>query len=160
MAQKSSRLQNKLFLIIILPLLVVWAIVYLSFYVVCRAFLRVILGVAVILKGKRILLVYSRSPKWEEYIENNWIPRFRDHAMVLNWSDRLKWKRWNSLPVWIFRLWAPERDFNPMIIFVPWFSPVQKIGFFYAFRDRKQGNEENLIMNEEQIFKFLKVVKK
>lgn len=43
-------------------------------------------------KGKDVLLVYSNSPHWQRYVEENWMPRWGHRAVVLNWSERSGWK--------------------------------------------------------------------
>ena len=37
--------------------------------------------------GRRVLFVYSNSPVWQEYIEQNVLPRLPETAVVLNWSN-------------------------------------------------------------------------
>ncbi len=39
-------------------------------------------------RGKDMLLVYSDSPNWKEYVENRLIARLRERAVLLNWSER------------------------------------------------------------------------
>src|SRR5215208_5099448 len=36
-------------------------------------------------QGKHLLLVYSNSPNWRAYVEDNWLPRLEAMAVVLNW---------------------------------------------------------------------------
>jgi hypothetical protein len=136
------------YFLILIPLVVVAAPFYLAYGLLLRLVLEIRWGRL----GKRILLVYSRSPTWREHVETNWIPRLRDHAVVLNWSDRATWSRRNSFAVWIFRHWAPSHDFNPMAIVFPPFRRAQHIGFFYAFRDAKHGNLTKLQEAESKLF--------
>ena len=49
----------------------------------------------------RGVLVTSDSPNWQEYIEEQWIPRLGEQVVVLNWSERGIWR--NRLEVRIFR---------------------------------------------------------
>ena len=71
-------------------------------------------------EGKRGLLVYSNSPHWQQYIEHEWLLRFRDQLVVMNWSERQRWPREHPLEHAIFRRWAGRRDFNPLaIVFRP-----------------------------------------
>ena len=42
------------------------------------------------LTGTRVLFVYSNSPVWQSYIENNIVPRLPPKSVVLNWSEELK----------------------------------------------------------------------
>jgi hypothetical protein len=127
----------------------------LPFFVTYRLLLRIAFEAFVSAKGRRILLVYSRSPVWQEYIEKNWLPLFAEHAMVLNWSDRAMWKGERSFAVWVFRHWAPAENFNPMAIVFPRLRPARRIGFYYAFRDWKHGREATLKDAEKQLFAYI-----
>src|SRR5919112_1517073 len=42
-------------------------------------------------QGKDLLIVYSNSPHWQRYVEEEWLPHWRDRAVILNWSDRARW---------------------------------------------------------------------
>ena len=48
-------------------------------------------------KDPFVIFVYSNSRIWKDYIENEILPAIKDHAMILNWSERRNWK--SSLPV-------------------------------------------------------------
>jgi hypothetical protein len=133
------------------------AIAAAPFYLAYSLLLRLILEVRWGRKGRRVLLVYSRSPHWQEYVETNWIPRLGDHAVILNWSDRSTWSR-RSFAVWVFRHWAPALDYNPMAIIFPPFRRAQRIGFFYAFRDAKHGDPAKLRTAESKLFEFVETL--
>jgi len=120
-----------------------------------RVLLRLVVEVVIMAKGRRIILVYSRSPVWQEYVEDNWLPRLRDHAMVFNWSDRSSLTQRRSFAAWVFRHWAPRDNFNPMAIVFPRFRLAKRIGFYYAFRDWKHGKERALKEAESQLFAFV-----
>jgi hypothetical protein len=153
---------GKTFLLIVLtPLLFVFLLLLalgLPFYFIYRFFLRLAFEALVGAKGRRVLLVYSRSPVWQEYVETNWLPRIGDRAMVLNWSDRAKWKRRSSFAVWVFRHWAPSENFNPMAIVFPQFRPAKRVGFYYAFRDLKHGKVQAMEAAERQLFAYINEV--
>jgi len=162
MARKTT-VREQLLLVLLSPLLLallLLLLVGLPFYLAYRFLLRLVLEIAWGAQGRRILLVYSRSPVWQEYVETNWLPRLHDHAIVLNWSDRATWKRQRSLAVWVFRHWAPSTDFNPMAIVFPQFRPARRIGFYNAFRDWKHGNHGALREAEEQLFALLAQVRR
>ena len=139
----------------LLFLLLLLLAVGLPFFAAYRLLLRIAFEVLVSTKGRRILLVYSRSPVWQEYIERNWLPLLADHAMVLNWSDRATWKSQQSFASWVFRRWAPSENFNPMAIVFPRWRAARRIGFYYAFRDWKHGNGETLRDAEKKLFEYL-----
>ena len=53
--------------------------------------------------GKRLLLVYSNSPNWQAYVEENWLPQLESIAVVLNWSERSTWAERHPFEADIFR---------------------------------------------------------
>jgi hypothetical protein len=155
---RNRTIRQTFLLIALSPLLFVLLLLLvfgLPFFVAYRLLLRVAFEILALTKGRRILLVYSRSPVWEEYIEKNWLPLLAEHAMVLNWSDRATWKGRQSFAVWVFRHWAPSENFNPMAIVFPKLRPARRIGFYFAFRDWKHGKEEALKDAERQLFAYL-----
>jgi hypothetical protein len=155
---RTTTTREVLLLIALSPLLFVLLLVLilgLPFFVIYRVLLRLAFEALVTAKGRRILFVYSRSPVWQEYVERNWLPLLADNAMVLNWSDRASWKgRW-SFAVWVFRRWAPSENFNPMAIVFPRFRLARRVGFYYAFRDWKHGNEQALKDAEKELFAYI-----
>jgi hypothetical protein len=157
MGRKTTTRQT-LLLIALAPLLLALLLLLvlgLPFFVAYRFLLRIAFEILVATNGRRVLLVYSRSPVWEEYIEKNWLPLLAEHAMVLNWSDRATWKGKRSFAVWVFRRWAPSENFNPMAIVFPRLRPAKRIGFYFAFRDWKHGKEGTLKAAEKELFAYL-----
>jgi len=121
-------------------------------------------------KGKNALFVYSNSPNWKDYIEENILPKISQKSHVLNWSERSQWD-WNkkSLELRVFKNWAGvERytvkefkrkirwsgeEYNPIaIIFEPWQKP-KVLKFWKPFKDFKHGNEKSLKEMEDELFK-------
>jgi hypothetical protein len=128
--------------------------------------------------GKRGILVYSNSPHWGHYIEQNWLPRIGTQFVLLNWSNRSKWAVEAPFEARVFRRFAGDRDFNPLaIIFlqrVPsatlraWLDSVRKgnppgirapnphnaavIRFWQAFKDVKHGRDHLLRTMEAELF--------
>lgn len=98
------------------------------------------------------MLVYSESPNWQDYIEANWLPRLRSHAVILNWSDRNDWKQAKPLEAKILRHWGGYSEFNPMAVYFPRVGKVKTIRFFKAFRDFKHGKERSLKQAESELF--------
>jgi hypothetical protein len=157
MARKTTT-REKVLLIALSPLILVLLallVLGLPFYCAYRLLLRLVFEALVTSRGRRILLVYSRSPVWQEYVETHWMPRLQDHAMVLNWSDRATWKSRSSFAVWVFRHWAPSENFNPMAIVFPRFRRARRVGFYHAFRDWKHGQEQALKDAERQLFGYV-----
>ena len=110
-------------------------------------------------KGKDLLLVYSNSPHWRQYVETNWLTRWGAHAVVLNWSERHIWQtRARSTPpeVALFQAFSGTREFNPLAIVVPRRGhAVHIVRFWKAFRDHKHGKPARLRTCEAQVEEFL-----
>jgi len=102
-------------------------------------------------QGKRLLLVYSNSPNWQTYVEENWLPRLESIAVVLNWSERSTWAERHAFEADIFRMWAGEREFNPVAIIIPADGRVRVIRFWQAFRDYKHGKDRILRAAEAEL---------
>jgi hypothetical protein len=101
--------------------------------------------------GKRLLLVYSNSPHWQAYIEEHWLSRIGSVAVVLNWSERARWPEQHPFEAEIFRMWAGDREFNPVAIVIPQGGPVRVIRFWRAFRDYKHGKDGALKAAEAEL---------
>ena len=91
--------------------------------------------------GKDLLLVYSDSPRWKEYIETTWMPRWSDRMVVLNRS-----KPWSEEQVEV-KLWRQEAgdlEHTPVVILVPSSGSTTIVRFWLAFRDYKHGKDSRL----------------
>ena len=106
--------------------------------------------------GKRVLFVYSNSPVWQSYIEDNILPRLPHGSVVLNWSERRRW-RWWSLSAAVFRFFGGRREFNPLAVVVRPLRWVRVFRFWRAFRDAKHGNRDPLYLVETQFFRYLEL---
>ena len=102
-------------------------------------------------QGKRLLLVYSNSPNWQAYIEENWLPQLESVAVALNWSERRTWAERQPLEADIFRAWGGDREFNPLAIVIPADGTVRVIRFWQAFRDYKHGRDRTLRAAEAEL---------
>jgi len=93
--------------------------------------------------GRLALFVYSDSPNWKEYIEDQILPHLGEEVVLLNWSERKNWKRY-SLPVLAFYYFGGTSEFNPLgVVFRP-FRRTQVFRFWKPFKDYKHGNVESL----------------
>jgi hypothetical protein len=101
--------------------------------------------------GKRLLLVYSNSPNWQAYVEENWLPQLASIAVVLNWSERGTWAERHPFEADIFRTWAGDQEFNPLAIIIPADGAVRVIRFWQAFRDYKHGKDRTLRAAEAEL---------
>jgi hypothetical protein len=105
-------------------------------------------------RGKHLLLVYSDSPHWHDYIEDNIIPRLPNSTVVLNWSQRRTW-HWYSLPVMAFRHFGGTREFNPMVVAFRPFRRTKTFRFWQPFKDYKHGKPQALEELERTMLTFL-----
>jgi hypothetical protein len=104
-------------------------------------------------EGRDLLLVYSDSPHWKEYVEREWLPRWAQRAVVLNWSER---SRWRATPeVTLFRRMAGGGEMNPLAIVVPPRGRVHVVRFWKAFRDFRHGKESPLRARERELAELL-----
>ena len=128
--------------------------------------------------GKCGLLVYSNSPHWQRYVEEQWLPRLADRVVVLNWSERAQWNRVHPFEAQMFRRFAGDREFNPLAViflarahhatFHAWLRAIKEgdvvgmlapssrdvkvIRFWQPFRDFKHGNDRALRQAESEMF--------
>ena len=104
--------------------------------------------------GKRVLFVYSNSPLWQSYIEETILPRLPRGSVVLNWSERRRW-RWWSLSAAVFHFFGGSREFNPLAVVIRPLRWGRAFRFWRAFRDAKHGNRDALQLVETQFFAYL-----
>jgi hypothetical protein len=110
-------------------------------------------------QGRDLLLVYSNSPNWKRYVEEKWIPRWGNRAVVLNWSERRIWQRERRPEVALFRAFAGDREFNPLGIVVPQKGRAARVvRFWRAFRDYKHGKDHSLRVAEAKLEAYLDTV--
>jgi hypothetical protein len=108
-------------------------------------------------QGKDLLLVYSNSPHWKTYIETEWLPRWGSRAVVLNWSERQRWRAEHPHEAQMFSAFAGSREFNPLAIVVRgggW-RDVRIVRFWRAFRDYKHGKDATLRRAEATLEQIL-----
>jgi hypothetical protein len=106
-------------------------------------------------QGRVGVFVYSNSPNWQRDVEETILSGVSDRLIVLNWSERKRWR--NTLAVWCFRFlnFGRQTNYNPMaIIFRPG-RPVRTVRFFDAYRDAKHGNEKQLAAKKKQLFELV-----
>jgi hypothetical protein len=141
-------------LILLLPLIIPLAVIGIVLFVANRLILNALVRVWWLPRGKDILLVYSDSPIWNEYMTSQILPLVKQRAEVLNWSERKRWSRW-SLAVRVFRSYSGGRDFNPMVILFPPLGKALFFRFLPAFQEQKRGSPEPLErMRQDLIFRL------
>ena len=107
-------------------------------------------------RGINTLLVYSRSPNWEDYINQNMLPKLPATTVVLNWSDRKQWSRFN-LAVRAFRHFGGNTNFNPIVIVTRPFRMPVVFRFHRPFINHKHGDSQALRNLESQLYSTLAV---
>ncbi len=105
-------------------------------------------------KGRRVVFVYSNSPVWRDYVEQNILPRLPASAVVLNWSDRGIWPFW-SLAVWLFNVYGGSREYNPIALVIRPLRPPRCFRFWRASRDFKHGKATTLQTVEREFFDYI-----
>lgn len=102
-------------------------------------------------EGKDLIIVTSDSPHWKEYIATRWLPLLGHRAVVLNSSERSRWREQHPLEGAIATRWGGAREFNPMVLFIPPRGPIQEFRFWEAFRDYKHGKPRLLRAEESAL---------
>jgi hypothetical protein len=100
-------------------------------------------------QGKDLLIVYSNSPHWQRYIEEEWLPHWRERAVILNWSHRAQWT--DGPEVELFRAVVGRKEHNPVAIVVPQTGAIKVLRFWRAFREMAQGKEQTFRTIEAQL---------
>jgi hypothetical protein len=138
-----------------LPLLLVWVAAYLIWLFVWGAILRVWFWHAHVSRGRPVLFVYSESPNWQAYIEENILPRINERSVTLNWSERRLWPSASPWEARFFRRFAGDREFNPLALVFCARGKIKAVRFHQAFLDFKHGNEATLRAAEAEFFELV-----
>ena len=139
-----------LILIILSPLLIPLIVTALIFHLLAGMFLNLAVWCCWCVRGRYVLFVYSDSPIWHDYVEAHILPRLAEHAVVLNWSHRSRWRR--TLPVLAFRYFGGYRAFNPLaLVFRPFRLP-RHFRFHEPFREFKHGKTEAVAIMERELY--------
>jgi hypothetical protein len=137
------RVANATAIVIFLPLILPLVVAALVLFFLHRLVLYVLVWALWLPKGEDMLLVYSNSPVWHDYMSHQVLPLIQDRAIVFNWSERSTWQKWR-LTHQLFYSLAGRREFNPMVIL---FRPVRRaklFRFWSAFKNSKHGHTEPL----------------
>jgi len=159
--KSASKLENLLTAVFVIALLIlllpVWLpliLLVLALFLAHRALVYVPIWLLWLPRGKDVLFVYSESPIWKEYMVEEILPLVRERAVVLNWSERARWRRW-SLGVRVFRMVGGEREFNPLVLVFRPFRPAQVFRFWPAFKAWKHGDREPVAELREKLLLVL-----
>jgi hypothetical protein len=141
--------------VLLLPLLLIYVAAYMVLLFVWGIVLRVWFWRAHAARGRPGLFVYSESPNWQAYIEENILPRIGNRAVVLNWSERQLWDTTTPWEGRFFRRFAGDREFNPVALVFSGRGHIQTIRFHQAFLDLKHGRDSALRAAEAELFSLL-----
>ncbi len=106
-------------------------------------------------QGRRGVLMYSRSPNWQPYIDGNWLPKIADRVVLVDWSDRSHWQGPLPLAVRVARHWGGGDNFNPLAVVFPPRGKPRVIRFYRPFLAFKHGKPSELQEAEAQLFSLL-----
>ena len=141
--------------IVLSPAILLLVILALAAFVIASICLHVLIWALWCLRGHDILFVYSDSPVWHDYVEQRLLPPIRDRAVVLNWSQRKRWRV--SLARAACRHFGGYREFNPLAVVFRPFHRTRKFRFWQPFRDFKHGRPETLHQMEKEFFALIQV---
>lgn len=133
----------KVLAVLLLPFVLPLVLLAVTLALLHRATLWLLIRVAWLPHGRDVLFVYSDSPIWHDYMMNEILPLVTERAVVLNWSERRKWRRW-SLTAHVFRSYGGWRQYNPMVVLFRPTGRARVFRFWPAFQDQKRGYLEPL----------------
>ncbi len=137
------------------PLLLALIVVAVLLFLVRSVLLHVVIWSWWCARGRDVLFVHSNSPVWHDHIEQRILPYLGERAVVLNWSDRKRW-RW-SLARIAFHYFGGYRRFNPLAVVFRPFRRTRVFQFWQPFRDLKHGHPEMLQRMETEFLTLIGV---
>lgn len=145
------RLFNAGAVVVLLPLILPLVVLTLGLALLHRVSLWLLVQSLWLPRGKDVLLIYSDSPIWHDYMMNEIAPLVAERAIVLNWSERRRW-RWWSLSANIFRSYGRGREYNPMVLLFRPMGRTRVFRFWSAFQDQKRGYPGPLARLKQEFF--------
>ena len=137
----ARRVAEATLIVLLLPIIIPLAALALVLFALHRAALYLLIWLLWLPKGKDILMIYSDSPIWRDYMIHEVLPLVQSRAVVLNWSERNQWSKW-SFAAHVFTSIAGGSEFNPMVAVFRPFRRATVFRFWSAFKDWKRGNTE------------------
>jgi hypothetical protein len=150
----SRRVWGAGLLVVLLPLVLPLALIAVTLYLAHRIALYMLVWVLWLPRGKDILVVYSDSPIWQEYMTTQILPLVQERAIVLNWSERKTWRRL-SFRAHVFRCFGKGREFNPLLVRFSPFRRARIFRFWLPFKDWKRGYREPVERMRQELFSIL-----
>ena len=140
-----------------LPVTIAVAAIALVFFVVSTVCLHITIWTWWCIRGRDILFVYSDSPIWRDYVEQRILPHLGERAVVLNWSQRKRWRV--SVARLALHHFGGYRQFNPLAVVFRPFHRTRTFRFWKPFRDFKHGHPEALRQMESEFFGLIEIEK-
>ena len=137
----ASWIARAAFIVVFLPFIIPLVAAALALYWLHQLVLYALIWVLWLPRGKDVLLVYSDSPIWHDYMTRQVLPLVEERAVILNWSQRSRWPKW-SFSAHVFRSLGGRREFNPMVAVFRPFRRAKLFRFWSAFKDWKRGYTE------------------
>src|SRR5437879_1685815 len=148
------RLGHAILVVVLLPLVLPLALFAVTNHLLYRALLYLLVWGLWLPRGKDILLVYSDSPIWHEYMATQVLPLVQERCVVRSWSERRSWSRW-SLGVAVFHHFGGAGDFNPLVVLFQPLRLARVFRFWSAFKDWKRGYIEPVERLSQELFASL-----
>jgi hypothetical protein len=150
----DSTFQKKVLRVIIIIGIIVFLIPAVIIGLIVEIVYRIEFLIHVIKNRKRIIFVNSDSPIWHDYLENKWVPRIKENAIILNWSERKQWNKTNW-EIRAFHHWGRDREMNPLFIIFRSIFHIQVFRLYDPFTEYKHGKEKELFDMEKEIEKSI-----
>jgi len=152
--KKKSRLRDQLLIVVLAPILIPLVVCILIILPIASLIMYLTIWTWWSSRGIRLLFVHSNSPVWQDHVQNEILPHLPDRSIILNWSERKKWRP--SLAAIVFRHFGGGRDFNPLAVVIKPFRKAKVFRFHEAFAEFKHGKPESLNKMESEFFAALK----
>jgi hypothetical protein len=136
-----KKLRDAALVLLLLPFILPLAVITIGLALLYRIALYLLVWLLWLPRGKDVLFVYSDSPIWHEYMKTEILPLVEKRAVVLNWSERSRWRKW-SIGVAIFHRFGGGSDYNPLVVLFRPLKRAKAFRFWPAFNDWKRGYRE------------------
>ena len=97
---------------------------------------------------KDLLLVFTASPHWLPRVEQEWLPRWADRAVLFNRSG--SWSA-QQVEAKLWRTFGGFVEHTPLAVVLPRRGNPSVVRFFLAFRDFKHGKPARLLKAEQDL---------
>jgi hypothetical protein len=137
----------------LLPVAVVVGLVAMLAFGLASVCLHVTVWTWWCVRGRDVLFVYSDSPIWHDYIEQHILPYLGERAVVLNWSQRKRWRF--SIARLAFHHFGGYRQFNPLAVVFRPFRRSRVFRFWEPFKEFKHGRPAALRKVVGELFSLI-----